>query len=59
LAGDAEAGEAREEVGFREHIDNPIVFVLLIVLAVYAAGAAGRALAAKAHMPGLVAFFGG
>ena len=56
---DSEAGEAEGRVGFREHIDNPIVFILLIVLAVYAFGAVGRSAGSALHMPGLVAFFGG
>ena len=54
-----EEAEASEKVGFRDHLDNPIIFALLIIFIVYAGGCLGRAAGTALGQPGIVAFFGG
>lgn len=56
---DDESGDARESVGLREHLDNPLVFLVVVGLFVYALGCFGRAAGNRANAPGVTAFFGG
>jgi hypothetical protein len=51
--------EASGKVGLHEHLDNPLVFVFLIGLVVYAMGAVGRYVGNTYNVPGVTTFFGG
>jgi hypothetical protein len=55
---DLEEG-ANEKASFRDHIDNPVVVLIIITLAVYAFGAFGRSAGNRFNKPGIVSFFGG
>jgi hypothetical protein len=54
---------AEDEVGgkatLRDHIDNPIVVLIIISLFVYGFGAFGRSAGNRFNQPGVVSFFGG
>lgn len=54
-----EAAGVSENVGVREHIDNPLFVLIIIGVFVYGFGAAGRAVGHAVNSPGVVAFFGG
>lgn len=43
----------------RDHMDNPLVFLLVIGLFVYGLGCFGRAVGNRAGAPGVTSFFGG
>lgn len=55
----AEAGAGHEKAHFTEHFDSAIVLLLLIVLFVAAAFAAGRYIGNTLGAPGVTGFFGG
>lgn len=43
----------------KEKLDNPLFFLTMVAIFVFAFGAFGRAVGNKVGAPGLVAFFGG
>lgn len=55
----ASVGGASESVGMRDHLDNPLVFLVVIGLFVYGFGCAGRAFGNRVNAPGITGFFGG
>lgn len=56
---DDEEATASEKAGLRDHLDNPLVFLFVIGIFVYALGCFGRAAGNRANAPGVTAFFGG
>lgn len=45
--------------GVREKLDNPLVFIIVLTVAVSAGQMLGRWLGTKANAPGVRSFFGG
>lgn len=56
---DSEEGGVSEKATLRDHLDNPLVFLLIIGLFVYALGCFGRAAGNRGNLPGVTSFFGG
>ena len=56
---DEENASASERASMRDHLDNPLVFLVLIGLFVYGLGCFGRAVGNRANAPGVTSFFGG
>lgn len=48
-----------EKATMRDHLDNPLVFLVLIGLFVYGLGCFGRAAGNRFNAPGVTSFFGG
>lgn len=56
---DSEEGSVSEKADMRDHLDNPVVFLVVIALVVYGVGCFGRAVGNRTNQPGVTAFFGG
>ncbi len=56
---DDESGSAGGHASLSEHVDNPLVFLLLIAAFVWGTGCVGRYIGNTTNKPGVTAFFGG
>lgn len=56
---DNEEGSVSEKATMRDHLDNPLVFLLVIGVFVYGLGCFGRAAGNRMNQPGVTSFFGG
>lgn len=54
-----ESASVGERASARDHLDNPLVFLVLIALFVYGVGCFGRAIGNRFDSPGVTSFFGG
>lgn len=59
MADGEENASVGERASMRDHLDNPLVFLVVIGLFVYALGCGGRALGNRMNAPGVTSFFGG
>lgn len=54
-----EGAEVSEHADAKDHLDNPLVFLLVIGFFVYGLGCVGRATGNRFNIPGVTSFFGG
>lgn len=59
MAEGEENASVGEKASMRDHMDNPLVFLVLIGLFVYGLGCFGRAAGNRFNLPGVTSFFGG
>lgn len=59
MADGEENASVGEKASMRDHMDNPLVFLLVIAVFVYGVGCFGRALGNRMNAPGVTSFFGG
>jgi hypothetical protein len=51
--------EVKEKASLRDHIDNPIMVIIILAIAVSAVQAFARSAGNRFNQPGVVSFFGG
>ncbi|MGH7239168.1 MAG: hypothetical protein ACREHG_03770 [Candidatus Saccharimonadales bacterium] len=58
MAEENESVSETSEVSLRDHLDNPLLVLVVIAIFVYAVGALGRWAGNSMHAPGVASFFG-